>query len=268
MKGKMENGLALLDHSTGEFLVAQGKPEYIDKLIGNFQPGEILLPKPDQKSFKEKHGDRFFTYALDEWVFQPDYAREMLLNQFETASLKGFGIEDRDLAVMAAGACLHYLNETNHNKTSHITSISRIEEDRFMWLDGFTMRNLELLQSTSERGTSLFDVINRSITPMGSRMLRRWLALPLKDRKPVQDRLNVVDCFLHQPELAARVEQALKQSGDIERIIARVAVQKIGPREVQQLQRALHVIQPLRELLSETNEPMLAMMAEEALGGR
>jgi DNA mismatch repair protein MutS len=263
IKGKTESGLALLDHSTGEFFVAQGKPDYIEKLIGNFQPGEILLSKAEHKFFKEKFGDRFFTYSLDEWVFQPDYARELLLKQFETNSLKGFGIDDRDLAVVAAGACLHYLNETNHDKTSHITSISRIEEDRFMWLDGFTMRNLELLQSTSERGTSLFDVINRSITPMGSRMLRRWLALPLKDRKPVQDRLHVVDYFLHHQEQASKVETALKQSGDIERIIARVAVQKIGPRELLQLQRALKSVGPLKELLAKSGEPMLEMMAEQ-----
>lgn len=262
-KGNNEYGLALLDHSTGEFLVAQGKAEYVDKLLGNFLPGEILLPKQEHRSFRDKHGDRFFTYALDEWVFQPDYARELLLKQFETASLKGFGINDRELAVMAAGACLHYLNETNHDKTAHITSISRIEEDKYMWLDGFTMRNLELLRSTSERGTSLFDVINRSITPMGSRMLRRWLALPLKDRKPVQDRLNVVDFLLHHPKVAEETNQFLRSTGDLERIIARVAVQKISPREMMQLKRALQMIGPLRDLLEKTGEPTLEMMAEQ-----
>ena len=262
-QGKEQHGIAFLDHSTGEFLVAQGKPDYIEKLLQNFQPGEVLMPKSDLKSFKERFGERFFTYALDEWVFQETYSRELLQKLFETKSLKGFGIDDRELAVIAAGACLHYLNETNHDKTSHITAIARIEEDRFMWLDGFTIRNLELFSSAHENAITLFDVINDTRTPMGARMLKRWLALPLKDLKPIQDRLNLVDFFVHTKETADLVSDFLRQTGDIERIIARVAVQRIGPRELMQLRRALQAIQPLKELCSASEEKYLQLIGEQ-----
>ncbi len=262
-KGKNEHGVAFLDHSTGEYLVAQGKPDYVEKLIQNFQPGEILMPKHDLKGFKEKFGERFFTYTLDEWIFQESYARELLNKQFETKSLKGFGIDERELAVIAAGACLHYLNETNHNITSHITSISRIEEDRYMWLDGFTMRNLELFSSSNDQAITLFDVINQTTTPMGARMLKRWLALPLKEKKLIDDRLNVVNFLVHDEEFASSISGYLKQAGDLERIIARVAVQRIGPREMMQLKRALTVIQPLKDLCESTQEPMLQVIAEQ-----
>ncbi|MEX1188563.1 MAG: DNA mismatch repair protein MutS [Bacteroidia bacterium] len=262
-KGKDEHGVAFLDHSTGEYLVAQGKPDYIEKLIQNFQPGEILMPKHDLKSFREKFGERFFTYVLDEWIFQETYARELLNKQFETKSLKGFGVDERSLAIIAAGACLHYLNETNHDKTSHITSIARIEEDRYMWLDGFTMRNLELFSSPNHQAITLFDIINQTITPMGARMLKRWLALPLKEKKLIDDRLNVVDFLLHDNEFALQVSEYLKAAGDLERIIARVAVQRIGPREMMQLRRALNAIEPLKELCSGSDEHMLRVFGEQ-----
>jgi DNA mismatch repair protein MutS len=264
--GKDEVGLAFLDHSTGEFLVAQGKPSYAEKLIQNFQPGEVLMPKTATKAFKEVHGERYFSYALDEWIFQETYSRELLQKQFDTLSLKGFGVEGMPLAVIAAGACLHYLNETNHNKTGHITAVSRIEEDKFMWLDGFTIRNLELFSSAYEQAITLFDVINKTLTPMGARMLKRWLALPLKDLKPIQDRLQLVDLLLHNSELASQLSESLKQIGDLERIIAKVAVQRVNPRELKQLQRALSSIMDVKETCASSIDPLLQRIGEQLNG--
>lgn len=264
--GKDEVGLAFLDHSTGEFLVAQGKPSYAEKLIQNFQPGEVLMPKTATKAFKEVHGERYFSYALDEWIFQETYSRELLQKQFDTLSLKGFGVEGMPLAVIAAGACLHYLNETNHNKTGHITAVSRIEEDKFMWLDGFTIRNLELFSSAYEQAITLFDVINKTLTPMGARMLKRWLALPLKDLKPIQDRLQLVDLLLHNSELASQLSESLKQIGDLERIIAKVAVQRVNPRELKQLQRALTSIMDVKDTCVSSIDPLLQRIGEQLNG--
>jgi len=264
--GKDEVGLAFLDHSTGEFLVAQGKPSYAEKLIQNFQPGEVLMPKSATKAFKEVHGERYFSYSLDEWIFQETYSRELLQKQFDTLSLKGFGVEGMPLAVIAAGACLHYLNETNHNRTGHITAVSRIEEDKFMWLDGFTIRNLELFSSAYEQAITLFDVINKTLTPMGARMLKRWLALPLKDLKPIQDRLQLVDLLLHNSELASQFSESLKQIGDLERIIAKVAVQRVNPRELKQLQRALSSIMDVKEICASSIDPLLQRIGEQLNG--
>lgn len=264
--GKDEVGLAFLDHSTGEFLVAQGKPSYAEKLIQNFQPGEVLMPKTAIKAFKEVHGERYFSYALDEWIFQETYSRELLQKQFDTLSLKGFGVEGMPLAVIAAGACLHYLNETNHNRTGHITAVSRIEEDKFMWLDGFTIRNLELFSSAYEQAITLFDVINKTLTPMGARMLKRWLALPLKDLKPIQDRLQLVDLLLHNSELASQLSESLKQIGDLERIIAKVAVQRVNPRELKQLQRALTSIMDVKDTCASSIDPLLQRIGEQLNG--
>ncbi len=261
--GKEEVGLAFLDHSTGEFMIAQGKPAYAEKLIQNFQPGEVLMPKTAAKGFKEVHGERFFSYPLDEWIFQETYSRELLQKQFDTISLKGFGVEGMPLAIIAAGACLHYLNETNHDKTAHITAVSRIEEDKFMWLDGFTIRNLELFSSVYEQAMTLFDVINHTLTPMGARMLKRWLALPLKDLRPIQDRLQLVDLLRHTPELASQLSDALKQIGDLERIIAKVAVQRVNPRELKQLQRSLHAIADVQQYCASSVDPLLQRIGEQ-----
>ncbi|HOY49308.1 MAG TPA: DNA mismatch repair protein MutS [Flavobacteriales bacterium] len=261
--GKEEVGLAFLDHSTGEFMIAQGKPAYAEKLIQNFQPGEVLMPKTAAKGFKEIHGERFFSYPLDEWIFQETYSRELLQKQFDTISLKGFGVEGMPLAIIAAGACLHYLNETNHDKTAHITAVSRIEEDKFMWLDGFTIRNLELFSSAYEQAMTLFDVINHTLTPMGARMLKRWLALPLKDLRPIQDRLQLVDLLRHTPELAVQLSESLKQIGDLERIIAKVAVQRVNPRELKQLQRALYAIAEVQQYCAASVDPLLQRIGEQ-----
>lgn len=261
--GNEAAGVAFLDHSTGEFLVAEGRPEAIEKLIHNFQPGEVLVSKPQSARYKEQYGDRFFHFFLDDWVFQEDFARDLLLQQFHTLSLKGFGVDGLPLAIIAAGACLHYLRETNHDKTAHLTAISRIEEDRFVWMDAFTLRNLELFASSHHQGQSLFDVINRSLTPMGSRMLRRWLALPLKDLRPIEDRLQVVDCFIRLPDLADAVGTQLKLIGDLERLIAKVAVQRIQPRELQTLRRALEAIEPLQTIAAASGNTLLETFAEQ-----
>jgi DNA mismatch repair protein MutS len=261
--GNEAAGVAFLDHSTGEFLVAEGRPEAIEKLIHNFQPGEVLVSKPQSARYKEQYGDRFFHFFLDDWVFQEDFARDLLLQQFHTLSLKGFGVDGLPLAIIAAGACLHYLRETNHDKTAHLTAISRIEEDRFVWMDAFTLRNLELFASSHHQGQSLFDVINRSLTPMGSRMLRRWLALPLKDLRPIEDRLQVVDCFIRLPDLADAVGTQLKLIGDLERLIAKVAVQRIQPRELQTLRRALEAIEPLQTIGAASGNTLLETFAEQ-----
>ena len=203
--GPKQAGLALLDHSTGEFLIAEGRTEAMLKLVHNFQPGEILVAKPQNHTYKEHLGDRFFNFLLDDWVFQDDYARKLLLEQFGTVSLKGFGVDLMEAAIRAAGACLHYLRETSHDKTRHITSISRIEEDRHIWMDGFTVRNLELLAPMHPEGQSLFDILNTCDTPMGSRLLRRWIALPLKDAAPINERLNLDVFFIQNTEQASQV---------------------------------------------------------------
>lgn len=261
--GKEWSGVAFLDHSTGEFLVSEGRHDAIMKLIQNFQPGEILVAKPQLAQYKEQFGDRYFNFQLDDWVFQEEFAREQLLKQFSTVSLKGYGIEDMPLAIVAAGACLHYLKETNHDKTAHLTAIARIEEDRYMWMDAFTLRNLELFQTSHNQGLSLYDVLNRSTTPMGARMLRRWLALPLKDLRPIEERLQVVSLLLETPDMSAAIAEQLKQIGDLERIIAKVAVQRIQPRELLSLKRALQAIQPLQAICSASSNRMLATIGEQ-----
>lgn len=256
-------GVAFLDHSTGEFLVAEGRHEYIAKLIGQFQPGEVLFPKPQSTLFQSQFSERYFTFPLDDWVFQEDFARELLLKQFNTLSLKGFGIDEMSCAIIAAGACLHYLRETNHDKTAHLTAISRIEEERYVWMDAFTIRNLELFQSSHPQGLSLFDVINQTITPMGARMLRRWLAMPLKDLRPVEERLKVVELFLSTPEMADALLEQLKTIGDLERVIAKVAVQRIQPRELHALRRALAAIVPVQQICKASENRLLNTYGEQ-----
>jgi DNA mismatch repair protein MutS len=256
-------GVAFLDHSTGEFMAAQGSIEYIEKLIHNFKPGELLVSKPQQKLYKEAFGEQYFSYSLDDWIFQETFTRDLLNKQFDTKSLKGFGIEELPLAVIAAGACLHYLAETNHDKTAHLTSIARIEEERFMWLDHFTVRNLELFNSPNERALTLYEVINQTITPMGARMLKRWLALPLKELNPIQDRLQLVELLLNTPELAEALSVQLKQVGDLERIIAKVAVQRINPRELLALKRALQAIIPVKEMCLASSNRLMQTIGDQ-----
>lgn len=256
-------GLAFLDHSTGEFLVAQGTLDYVWQMMRNFQPGEVLVARPKAALVKEQFGERFFQYALEDWVFQPDYAEETLLKQFDTQSLKGYGIDKLQLAVIAAGACLHYLRETNHDRTGHINTISRIEEESHMWLDAFTVRNLELFGSAHENAITLFDILNHTITPMGARMLKRWLALPLRSLAPIAERHALVDLLVKSPELADALAVQLREIGDLERLVGKAAVNRITPRELVQLQRALQAIEPIREICQLSSDKLLLTIGEQ-----
>ncbi len=250
-------GVAFLDVSTGEFLVGEGDVEYIDKLLHGFKPTEILFQRNKQKQFIENFGDQFYTFCLDDWAFTEDFGNEILQKQFETSSLKGFGIDDLNYAICAAGAALHYLSDTQHNKTKHITAVSRIEEDRYVWLDRFTIRNLELIYSPNENAKTLIDVLDHTISPMGSRLLKRWVALPLKDILPINDRLDAVSEFVNNEALSVGLSTHINEIGDLERLISKVATTRINPREVVQLKRALSVIEPIKQAcLSSKNEAL------------
>lgn len=242
-----QGGIAFLDVSTGEFYVAQGSYESIDKLLQTFRPSEVILQRSKLKPFQEAFGGRFYTSTFEDWVFTEEYARDLLLRHFGTLSLKGFGVEDLPDGIIAAGAALHYLSETQHDKLSHIAQIRRLEEDHYVWLDRFTIRNLELLQSTHEDATTLFDVMDQTLTPMGSRLLRRWMLLPLKDRQAIVERHDMVDYLLADQDFLDLLTQQIKRVGDLERLISRVAVGKAGPREMLQLARALQAIAPVRD---------------------
>jgi DNA mismatch repair protein MutS len=256
-------GVSFLDVSTGEFLVAQGNYEYIDKLLSGFEPKEVLVEKRKFKEFQEVFGSKYYTYPLDEWIFSEETSREKLTRQFETTSLKGFGIQSHAFGIVAAGAILQYLEITRHDKLNHITSISRIEEDNYVWLDRFTIRNLELFNSLNEGAKTLLEVVDKTISPMGSRMLKRWLALPLKQIKPINDRLNVVDYFIKHPDFKAEVSSSLKLIGDLERLVSKVSVGRINPRELQQLKTALEEVEKLKHLCNDAEEQQLKTIAEQ-----
>ena len=256
-------GIAFLDVSTGEFLTAEGNWEYISKLLQSFSPSEVIYQKQHKAAFSERFADSFFTYTLEDWVFTSTYAEELLLNHFETKSLKGFGVEGLHMGVIAAGAALHYLKETQHNKVSHIAALTRIEEDHFVWMDQFTIRNLELVQSTGVNGVSLLNVLDQTVSPMGARMLRRWLVLPLKAQKAIQDRLNIVDYFTHHGDAADELVLEIKKMGDLERLISKVATARICPREVVQLKRALNAIVPVVESCSASKNKSLVKLASQ-----
>jgi DNA mismatch repair protein MutS len=261
--GDKEYGIAFTDISTGEFLVAQGSEIYLDKLIQSFSPSEILYPKSGKKKFQEKFGESHYTFALDEWIFQGDYTRETLLRHFGTNSLKGFGIEDLELASVAAGAALHYISDTRQDRLRHISGISRIDESQFVWLDRFTVRNLEVVSSPNEKAVSLLQVIDQTLSPMGSRMLRRWLLLPLKDLQKIRERQEAVDYFLKHPEFSSILSGHLKAVGDLERLISKVALGKINPREVFQLKRSLDLVELIRECCVTAHEPVLKSIADQ-----
>lgn len=240
-------GVAFLDISTGEFVTAQGSIDYIDKLIQSFRPNEVLYQKQFDKAFKETFQDRFYTFRLDDWVFTKEFGEEILTKHFGTKSLKGFGIEELGLGIIASGAVMHYLAETQHDKVAHIATLGRIEEDRYVWLDKFTIRNLELIGSANENAKTLIDVIDDTSSPMGGRLLRRWLLLPLKDVNLIEQRLSVVDFLQKSNTVLDALTHELKQVGDLERLISKVAVGRINPRELQQIRRALEAIVPIRD---------------------
>lgn len=256
-------GIAFLDISTGEFLVAQGSTSYIDKLLQGFKPTEIILPKKQSKDFIEQFGAHYYTYFLDEWPYTGDYAAEALLKHFEVASLKGFGVDRMSAGIVAAGVALHYLNETEHRNLQHISTLSRIEEDRFMWLDRFTIRNLELIGSMNENAVTLSDVLDHTASPMGARLLKRWIVMPLKDKKGIQERLDVVDFFFNNRELRDDLIGQIKQVGDLERLISKIGLQKANPREIVQLKRALHAIEKLKELTDRKDAQSLALISDQ-----
>lgn len=261
--GKSVCGIALLDISTGEFLTAEGPVDYIDKLINNFSPKEILIKRDSRKFFEESFGGRFLLFELDDWVFTSETANERLLKHFETASLKGFGVHELQHGIIASGAILIYLDITQHTHISHITTISRIEEDRFVRLDKFTVRSLELIQTINEGGIALIDIIDKTASPMGARMLKRWLLFPLKDIESIGKRQQVVEHFLRHPELKEQLDELIGQIGDLERIISKVAVGRVSPREVVQLKVALRAIEPIRSLCQASSEPELNAIGEK-----
>lgn len=260
-KGK--NGLALLDISTGEFLLAEGSEEYIDKLLQSFEPKELILAKDKKATFKERYGDRFYMTPQDEWIFTADYAREKLLNHFQAASLKGFGIDEMVAGQIAAGAVLHYLASTENKNLQHITRISRLANDRYVWLDRFTIRNLELVHSPHETGVPLVKVLDHTVTPMGARLLRKWVVLPLIDVAAIKERHKIVGHFTSDATLLQAVHDFLREVGDLERLISKVPLGKVNPREILQLRKALMVIRPLKELLSACDSQELRILSDK-----
>ena len=241
-------GIAFLDVSTGEFLVAEGNKDYIDKLLQSFKPSEVLFQKQQTKNFNEWFGTGFYTYRLEDWVFTSDFSNEILTKHFNTKSLKGFGIEDLHLGIIAAGAALHYLADTAHDKVGHITSISRIEEDKYVWLDRFTIRNLELIYSPNENATTLIDILDSTITPMGARLMKRWVIMPLKELKPIQERQDIVSYLTKHEDAVEAMSEQFEEVGDMERVITKVATGRISPREMNQMKRALKAVEPLQYL--------------------
>jgi DNA mismatch repair protein MutS len=261
--GKNSCGIAFLDISTGEFMVAEGPFEYVDKLLNNFAPKEVLFERSHKGMFEGNFGNKYFTFELDEWVFTESNARQKLLKQFETTSLKGFGVEHLKLGIVAAGAVLQYLEMTQHTQTSHITALSRIEEDRYVRLDKFTVRSLELTSSMNEGGGSLLDVIDKTISPMGARLLKRWILFPLKDVRAINDRLDVVEYLYRDTELRDLLEENLHLIGDMERILSKVAVGRVSPREVVQLKVALQAIEPIKEACLNADCAILNRIGEQ-----
>lgn len=261
--GKSTCGVAFLDISTGEFMTAEGPFDYVDKLLNNFAPKEVLFERGKRGMFEGNFGSKFFTFELEDWVFTETSARERLLKHFETKNLKGFGVEHLKNGIVASGAILQYLDMTQHNQIGHITSLSRIEEDRYVRLDKFTVRSLELIASMNEGGTSLLDVIDHTISPMGARLLKRWLVFPLKDVKPINERLDVVEYFFREPDFKDFIEEQLHRIGDLERIVSKAAVGRISPREVVQLKVALQAIEPIKNACLNADNESLRRIGEQ-----
>jgi DNA mismatch repair protein MutS len=261
--GNNSYGVAFLDLSTGEFYAAQGDEKYVLKIIQGFAPSEIIFSKKSRAHFETLLQNEYCVFCLDEWVYGFDYAHEKLIAHFKTASVKGFGIDGLGEAIIAAGAVLHYLEDTEHKDTSHITSISRIDEDKYVWLDKFTIRNLELVSPQQEGGTPLIDVLDHSLTAMGSRLLRKWMVLPLKEKEQIQERLNIVDIFYKDTQLLEKFTGCIRHIADLERLISKVAVNRINPRELIQLMRSLRCLSPVKHDLSKHNSPVLQKLGDQ-----
>ncbi len=261
--GKNVWGISFLDISTGEFYAAQGNENYVLKLVQGFAPSEIIFSKQAREKFENLFSADHATYALDEWVYQFDYGHDKLINQFKTSSLKGFGIDGMSEGIVAAGAILHYLEGTEHKDTSHIASISRIDEDKYVWLDKFTIRNLEIVYAQQDGGVPLIEILDRTITPMGSRLLRQWMILPLRDKNAIDERLDSVDFFYKNSEIAEKIVEQFRSVADLERLISKVAVGRINPRELLQLKRSLKCVAPIKQLLEKLPSIHLKKMADQ-----
>ena len=257
------HGISFLDVSTGEFYVAQGDNEYIDKLLQSFAPSEIVLQRKKLHWFKDNYSERYYTNTFDDWVFTRDFAEELLMKQFETTSLKGFGVEELDAGIVAAGAALYYLQDTQHDRTQHITKISRIDEDRYVWLDKFTVRNLELVHTPHDNARTLLSVLDQTLTPMGSRLLRRWILMPLKEVSLIEERLAVVDYLVRSRDLMQKLQQVVRGIGDLERLTSKASVGRINPRELLQMKRSLEGISELKQLCAQSGDKALQLFAEQ-----
>ena len=260
---KNDSGIAFLDVSTGEFYLTQGNNEYIDKLLQSFNPSEVLCQRNKRRDFIETFGDKYFLTVFDDWVFTADYANDILTRHFNTTSLKGFGVDDFPKGIVAAGAAIHYLHETQHDKIDYITSLSRIDQGQFVWLDKFTIRNLELLSTPNPNAKTLIDVIDKTVSPMGSRLLRRWISLPLKNKEQIQARYEVVDYFYKNREIIAKYQDAIRQVGDLERLISKVSLARVNPRELLQVAHALEQIKIIRELCKDSDNDSVKAYAEQ-----
>jgi len=261
--GKKNIGISFLDVSTGEFLTSQGNKDYIDKLLQNFNPKEILIAKNFKNQFQDFFGENYNTFYIEDWVYKQDYALEKLTNHFKTTSLKGFAIEDLENGIIASGAILYYLSETQHNKIAHITSIQRIVEDEYVWLDRFTVRNLELYYSSNSNAVTLLDIIDKTISPLGGRLLRRWLALPLKDKKTIEERHNTVDFFKNNTSILQSIQSQIRQIADLERLVSKIATTKISPREVVILKDSFQAIEPIKKISLESSEISLQKLGKK-----
>ncbi len=261
--GTKETGLSLLDLSTGEFFTTQGHMEYIENLVKSLNPAEILHAKGSIDRFQEKFGDKHYTFVLEDWLFSPDFGYDKMLHHFQTKNLKGFGIENMPEGIAAAGVILHYLEENQHNQLSHISGITRLEQERYVWLDKFSVRNLELLNAPQEDGTPLVNVIDNTITPMGGRLLRKWLVMPLKELRAIQERQEVVDIFYQDPDKRGEFQEILNQVGDLERLISKAAMQRINPREVNQIKKGLNCVETIKQYCEQSGYEPLRKIGEK-----
>lgn len=261
--GKENHGIAFLDVSTGEFMCAEGSTAYLEKLLQSFSPSELIFSKAARKTAAELLKGEFISFHCEDWVYQPDYTYEKLKTHFGTANLKGFGIEDLEAGIIAAGAILYYLEETEHREVQHISAISRIAEEKYVWLDKFTIRNLELVFPQHEGGVPLIQILDQTVTPMGSRMMKKWMVLPLKEKSPIEERLNVVDYFYQNSALIEEILNSLKFIGDLERLISKVVVGRVNPREMNQIKRALRSTLPIKELLKNQKNPTLKRLSDQ-----
>jgi DNA mismatch repair protein MutS len=257
------SGISLLDISTGEFFISRGNKEYIDKLLQGFTPNEVIVQRQKRQQFLEMFGDRFYLTYFDDWVFREEFGRDLLLRHFKTASLKGFGVEELTEGIIAAGAAIHYLYETHHDKLDHISKVSRIEEGKYVWLDRFTVRNLELIHPLFSGGNALLDVIDKTDSPMGARLMRRWITLPLKEKHAIDERLDAVEFFTQHPETIEKLRPEFKKLGDLERLISKVATYRVNPRELKQLERSLASAERIKAVCAESRLPVLEKIAEQ-----